>query len=128
MPEETEWVESNDRQAICQMLAQLFVHWKLTDDECLAVLGLLPEYHAVLARLRDCDPTALSPGSLARAGHLLGIHKNLRRLFPQDRELAYAWMKTNSLAFDDKTPIKVIGEKGLPGLLVVRAYLDAAAE
>lgn len=128
MPEETDWVESNDRQAICRMLAQLFVHWKLTDDECLAVLGLPPEDHAGLARFRDCDPVALSPGSLERAGHLLGIHKNLRRLFPENRELAYGWMKTNNLAFDGKTPINAISEKGLAGLLAVRAYLDAASE
>ena len=126
MPEETEWVESNDRQAICRMLAQLFVHWKLTDDECLAVLGHLPEDHAVLARLRNCDPTALGSGSLERAGHLLGIHKNLRQLFPQNRDLAYAWMETSNRAFDDCTPIDFIGRQGLAGLRTVRAYLDAA--
>ena len=127
MPEETEWVESNDRQAVCRMLTQLFVHWKLTDDECLAVLGLLPEDHTVFARLRDCDPTALSPGSLERAGHLLGIHKNIRQLFPHNRELAYAWMKTSNRAFEGSTPIDVISNKGLAGVLMVRAYLDAAS-
>ena len=126
MLEETEWVESSDWQAICRMLAQLFVHWKLSDNECLAVFGLPQEEHAVLTRLRNSDPTALSPELLERAGHLLGIHKSLRRLFPQNRDLAYAWMKTSNRAFEDCTPIVLIGKKGLAGLRTVRAYLDAA--
>ena len=91
------------------------------------MLGLPPEEHAALTRLSNGDPTALSPGSLERAGHLLGIHTNLRQLFPQNRDLAYAWMKTSNRAFEGGTPIDVIGEKGLAGVLIVRAYLDAAS-
>ena len=126
MLEETEWVESSNWQAISRMLAQLFVLWRLSDNECLAVFDLPPEEHAVLTRLRNGDPTAPSPGLLERAGHLLGIHKNLRRLFPQNRDLAYTWMKTSNRAFDDCTPIDFIGKNGLAGLRAVRAYLDAA--
>lgn len=126
MPEETKWDESSDRQAICRMLTQLFVLWKLTDNECLAVFDLPPEEHEVLTRLRNGDPRALNPGLLESAGHLLGIHKNLRRLFPQNRDLAYVWMKTSNRAFDDCTPIDFIGKNGLAGLQTVRAYLDAA--
>ena len=126
MLEETEWGESSDWQPICRMLAQLFVLWKLSDNECLAVFDLPPEEHDVLTRLRNGDPRALNPGLLESAGHLLGIHKNLRRLFPQNRDLAYAWMKTSNRAFDDCTPIDFIGKNGLAGLRAVRAYLDAA--
>ena len=128
MSNEVEIFEGTDRQAICRMLAQLFVHWKLTDEECLAVLGRPSEDHAVLTKLRNSDPTVLSARLLEQAGHLLGIHKNLRRLFPQNRDLAYAWMKTRNRAFKDCTPINLIGEKGLAGLWMVRAYLDAASE
>ena len=108
------------------MLAELFALWKLSDNECLAVFGLPQEEFAVLIGLRNSDPTVLSPALLERAGHLLGIHRNLRRLFPQNRDLAYAWMKTSNRAFNDFTPIDHIGKSGLAGLRTVRNYLDAA--
>ena len=53
-------------------------------------------------------------------------HKNLRLLFPLDRDLAYAWIKTRNRAFDNRTPIEVIREFGFAGLLMVLAYLDRA--
>ena len=129
MSDETEWGEINDRDAICRMLTQLFAHWKLTGDECIALLDLPPDdVQTGLTEPCHNHPMALTSGSLERAGHLLGIHKSLRRLFPQNRDLAYAWMKTSNLAFDGKTPINFICEWGLAGLLVVRAYLDAVSE
>ena len=63
-------------------------------------------------------PTAL--------GHLLGIHKNLRLLFPQNRDLAYHWMSTRNKAFDNLTPVDIVKEWGCAGLLMVRADLDRA--
>ena len=63
---------------------------------------------------------------MERAGHLLGIHKNLRLLFSQNRDLAYGWIKTRNLAFENRSPIEVIREYGFAGLLMVRAYLDRA--
>ncbi len=127
MSDETEWVETNDRDAICRMLTQLFTLWKLTGDECIALLDLPPDdVQTGLTEPCHIHPMALTSGSLERAGHLLGIHKSLRRLFPQNRDLAYAWMKTSNRAFEDCTPIVLIGKKGLAGLRTVRAYLDAA--
>jgi hypothetical protein len=42
-----------------------------------------------------------------RVGHLLGIYKNLRLLFPQNRDLADRWMSTRNKAFDNLTPVEV---------------------
>ncbi len=47
-------------------------------------------------------------------------------MFPADRDLAYAWMKTRNRAFDNRSPIEVIREFGFAGLLMVLAYLDRA--
>ncbi|MBU2719762.1 DUF2384 domain-containing protein, partial [Acidithiobacillus ferridurans] len=52
--------------------------------------------------------------------------KNLRLLFPHDRDLAYQWMTTRNRAFDHRTPVEVVREWGFTGLLMVRAYLDHA--
>lgn len=115
-----------DRGAIAKMLMKLFEHWQISTEEQLDVLGLSVANRAALARYRKGEPIAQSRDMLDRAGHLLGIHKNLRLLFPHNRDLAYAWMRTRNKAFEGRTPVEVIREWGFAGLLMVRAYLDRA--
>jgi len=115
-----------DRSAISKMLMQLFEHWKLTTEEMLNALGYSLTNRAMLTKLRHGAPISSSRDTMDRAGHLLGIHKNLRLLFPHNRDLAYAWMKTRNRAFDNRAPIEVIHDYGFAGVLMVHAYLDRA--
>lgn len=115
-----------DRKALAGMLMRLFDHWQLSTEEQLDALGFSTTNRAVLARYRRGEAIAASRDTIERAGHLLGIHKNTRLLFPHNRELAYAWIKTRNRAFDQRTPIEVIREFGFAGLLMVLAYLDRA--
>jgi hypothetical protein len=115
-----------DRKAIAGMLMKLFDHWRLSTEEQLDVLGFSPTNRAVLTKYRRGEAISGSRDTLERAGHLLGIHKNLRLLFPHNRDLAYAWMKTRNRAFDNLTPTEVIRKFGFAGLLMVLAYLDRA--
>lgn len=115
-----------DRRAISGMLMKLFDHWKLTTEEQLDALGFSTTNRAILTKYRRGEPISNSRDTLERAGHLLGIHKNLRLLFPHNQDLAYAWMKARNKAFENCTPIEVIREYGFAGLLMVLAYLDRA--
>lgn len=115
-----------DRGAVAKMLMKLFEHWQLTTEEQLSMLGLAQDNRSALSRYRKGVPIAASRDMVERAGHLLGIHKNLRLLFPHNRDLAYAWMRSRNRAFDGLTPAQTISEYGFAGLLMVRAYLDRA--
>lgn len=115
-----------DCGAIVRMLMQLFEHWQLETVEQLNSLGLSTNNRGALTRYRKGAPLSKNRDLLDRAGHLLGIHKRLRQLFPNYRNLAYAWMKTRNKAFENRSPIEVICEYGLVGLLMVRVYLDRA--
>lgn len=115
-----------DRSAIARMLMKLFDHWGMSTEEQLDVLGLSTANRAALSRYRKGEPIAQNRDMLDRAGYLLAIHKNLRLLFPRNRDLAYSWMRTRNKAFDGRTPVEVIREWGFAGLLTVRAYLDRA--
>lgn len=115
-----------DRSKITPMLLMLFEHWNLTSEEKLSALGLAIDNRAALTRYKKGDAISGSRDMLDRAGNLLAIHKNLRLLFPKNRDLAYAWMKTRNRAFHGNTPIGAIVEMGFPGLLYVRSYLDRA--
>jgi uncharacterized protein (DUF2384 family) len=108
------------------MVMALLDHWKLTTEDQAALLGLATNNRAALTRYRKGEPIGTSRDQFERVGHLLGIHKNLRLLFPHNRELAYRWMSSRNKAFDNLSPVDVVKEWGFAGLLMVRAYLDRA--
>lgn len=113
-----------DRGSISKMLMQLFEHWTISTEEQLDMLGLARDNRAALARYRKGAPMSASRDATERAGHLLAIHKNLRLLFPHNRDLAYKWMSTRNNAFEGRTPVNVVRDFGFAGLLMVRSYLD----
>ncbi len=115
-----------DRGALAKMVMALLDHWKLTTDDQASMLGLAAGNRATLTRYRKGEGIGASRDQYERVGHLLGIHKNLRMLFPQNRDLAYKWMTARNKAFDNLAPVDVVREYGFVGLLMVRAYLDRA--
>ena len=117
---------SEDRGALARMIMTLLDHWKLGTEDQAALLGIAASNRAALARYRRGEPIGTSRDQYERVGHLLGIHKNLRLLFPQNRDLVYRWMSTRNRAFDNLSPVDVIRDWGFAGLLMVRAYLDRA--
>lgn len=117
---------SEDRGALAKMVMTLLDHWQLPTEDQAALLGIATSNRAALTRYRKGEPIGTSRDQFERVGHLLGIHKNLRLLFPLNRDLAYRWMSTRNKAFDNRTPVETIKEWGFAGLLMVRAYLDKA--
>ena len=115
-----------DRGALAKMVMQLMDHWDLPTEDQLALLGLASSNRSALGRYRQGEPISQNVDQYARVGHLLGIHKNLRLLFPRNKEYLYSWMKTRNKAFENKTPVEVVKELGFMGLLMVRSYLDRA--
>jgi hypothetical protein len=111
------------RERLARMVTRLFEHWRLTTAEQAALLGLARENRATLSRYRKGEPLADSRDLLDRAGHLLGIHKSLRILFPADRDLAYRWMTTPNRRLAAR-PVDIVIERGFEGLLALRRYLD----
>jgi len=117
---------SQDRGALAKMVMTLLDHWKLSTEDQASLLGIATSNRAALSNYRSGKPIGTSRDQYERVGHLLGIHKNLRLLFPHNRELAYRWMTTRNKAFDNQTPVEVVKAWGFAGLLMVRAYLDRA--
>jgi hypothetical protein len=113
-------------EQIGPMIMTLFDHWKISTEEQTSLLGIAETNRAALARYRKGEAIGISRDQKERVGHLLGIHKNLRLLFPHNRELAYAWITTRNKAFQNLRPVDVIREFGFAGLLMVRFYLDKA--
>ena len=105
------------------MVSRLLEHWQLPAAEQAELLGLSAGNRSTLARYRRGEPLADSRDLLDRAGHLLGIHKSLRILFPHDRDLAYRWMSTPNRLLGAR-PVDIVIQYGFEGLLSIRRYLD----
>ncbi len=113
-----------ERRRLAKMVHQLFSHWRLDAASAAALLGLPSRARSTLSRYAAGAPLANQRDLLERVGNLLGIHKSLRLLFPQNRELVYRWMSTRNRALGDQRPVDIAREHGLPGLIALRAYLD----
>jgi len=115
--------QRENRERLARMVVKLFDHWQLSAPDQASLLGLSPASRATVARYRNGEPLADNTDLLARAGHLLGIHKALRILFPHDRDLAYRWVSTPNRRFGERTPLEILIQ-GYEGILAVRRYLD----
>ena len=119
-------IEPGSREArgrLAAMVTKLLEHWRLSTAEQAEVLGLSTGSRSTLGRYRSGEPLADNRDLLDRAGHLLGIHKSLRLLFPHDRDLAYRWVSAPNRRFGERAPIEIM-KQGFEGLLAVRRYLD----
>ena len=112
------------RERLGRMVVALLDHWGLGPADQATLLGLSAQSRSTVARYRKGEPLADSADLLARAGHLLGIHKALRILFPHDRDLAYRWVGTPNRRFGETTPLELMKKHGYEGILAVRRYLD----
>jgi transcriptional regulator with XRE-family HTH domain len=119
-------VDTTSREArgrLSTMVTRLLEHWDLSTAEQAAVLGLSAGSRSTVSRYRAGEPLADSRDLLDRAGHLLGIHKSLRMLFPHDRDLAYRWMTQPNRRLGTR-PVDLVLKHGFEGLLAVRRFLD----
>jgi hypothetical protein len=119
-------VDTTSREArgrLAAMVTQLLEHWQLPATEQAILLGLSTGSRTTLARYRNGEPLADNRDLLERVGHLLGIHKSLRMLFPHDLDLAYRWITQPNRRLGAR-PVDLVIQHGFEGLLAVRRYLD----
>lgn len=114
---------SEDRGRLARMVIRLFEHWGVSLPEQSGLLGLSTSNRASIARYRAGEPLADNRDLLDRVSCLLGIHKTLRIIFPQNRDLAYRWMSTFNRRLG-KRPVDLVLERGFEGLIAVRRYLE----
>ncbi len=114
-----------------QVLGKAF--WKLaslynfTREEQALLLGVKPENRQRLNSLQSKQEIPVDPDKFQRVGNLLGIHKSLRIMFPHNRELVYAWMKTPREIFHNQSALQFIADdpvNSFARLFTVRRILD----
>lgn len=113
-----------DRVELSRALVQIFDLWQLSTAEQTSLLGLSNVSRVSLTRYRDGNPLADHRDLIERACNVIRIYTSLETLFPDNHELALAWVKAKNRAFGNLTPISVMCENGYLGLVQVRRYLE----
>ena len=113
------------RKDLARVVSALFERWRLDGVAQLQLLGLSPESRKLLPRYRAGERALPAQRDiLDRAGFLLGIHKGLRFLFPEDETLRYGWVQRRNAALDHMTPLDVMRRDGLIGIARVARLVD----
>ena len=110
-------LKRNTRNAIA-----LFQHWGLkNDEECNLFGGISP---AQLAKFKKGTAFISGRDTIERVGNLLGIHKNLRILYPYNRDIVYQWIKGRNLKLHNLSPLAIMLEYGYIGIAQIRRFTD----
>jgi hypothetical protein len=101
--------------------------YHLGRKEQAVLLGTNPDNRKSLKDYESKQSIPLDPDKFFRVGLLLGIHKNLRILFPQNRKIVYNWFTTKQSLFHNLAPMDFIAQEPAQSLLrlaTVRRALD----
>ena len=114
------------RRALGKAFWNLATHYSLTQKEAAILLGI-KENRTRLAQLKKNNEIPDDPDKELRVSHMIGIHKNLRVLFPHNREVVYSWFKTKRDLLGGKSAMEYIAEdplQSLPRMFSIRRLLD----
>ena len=114
----------DERIVLARAVTKLFELWKLPSADQLMLLGLNESNRIALQRYAKGEALAANRDLLERVGHLLGIHKSLKLLYPHNPEIVTGWIASPTSTFDGATPIEIARRFGFAGLLMVRGVLD----
>ncbi len=115
----------DDFISLTRLIMTILDEWGLSATEQLKVLNL-PEKTPTRA-LRKYRTGVSFPKTqevYERLEHIVGIFEALRTSYPHNKQMAMIWMNKCNKHFVTRSPIAVISEDGLQGLVQVRAHLD----
>jgi hypothetical protein len=118
-------LNKDERKYQTELIMQLFAHWNLSIRQQAIALGLSSGTGTSIHNYKSGKgylPT--SRDIQDRIGHLLAIHKCLRRAYPFNNALVYSWIKTPNSDFNQQTPFDIMEQQGLLGVVEIRNYLE----
>lgn len=102
-------------------IVRLFGHWRLSDADAAALLGLAP---STFGRWKAGEVGPIDGETRIRLFHLLGIHRALTILFVEPRR-RNDWMSAPNAAFGGRSALDVLRGGTLDDVVRVRHYVDA---
>lgn len=110
--------------AMMRAFFNLAKRWALTDRQGRILLGSPAARTFARWKAGQTEPSRISRDTRERLSILMGIHKNLRYLFP-DPSRGYAWLRKPNQAFGGASALDRLLAGSITDLAAVRVYLDA---
>lgn len=83
-------------------------HYSIQGKEAAQILEVKFNRSGQFGRLKENHLIPEDTDKFWRILFLVGIHKNLRIIYPENRDIVYSWMKIPSQFFQGKTPLEFI--------------------
>ncbi len=110
--------------AMLRAFFNLVVRWRLTDRQGRILLGEPAARTYARWKAGQVEPSRISRDTRERLSMLMGIHKNLRSLFPAPSR-GYRWLRKPNRAFGGESALNRLLAGSVLDLAAVRTYLDA---
>jgi Protein of unknown function (DUF2384) len=121
------FADESDRARLSEVALKAFLAlikaWELTNAEASTLLGVSA---STLDRIKRGYRPTLGQDQLTRISALVGVYKGLHLLFADETADNWARRPNSGPLFDRETPIEAMIEGGIPRMLDVRRYIDAA--
>jgi len=123
MPESS----ADRRVALTNQIMHLLDSWGASGPQKVVLLGLPQDMRArKLERYRQDEAFPDTDIVNEHLEHLVGIADALRTSYPRNVEMCNLWLKKPHKRLENQTPLAIMTEKGLRGIIQVRAQLDCA--
>jgi uncharacterized protein (DUF2384 family) len=115
------------RLAVSKIVFNVLRGWSITEIDQINLLGFPKKTKPrVLQRYERDMPLPDDEETIERITHILEIAEALRTSYPRNYSMGTKWLKAPHRRFNQRTPIQVMLEEGVNGLIAVRADLDCA--
>lgn len=117
----------DQRVDLARVVMNVLDDWSVEGEDRVLLLGLPSDTKPrSLQRYRKDTPFPDDEDVYARIEHLIGIADALRTSFPRSVEAGAIWMKRRNARFDNRSPLRVMLEEGMGGIVYIRTHLDCA--
>lgn len=100
-------------------------NWQLAPAEMLNILGMSDEKSRNLAQYRKMQKSLPQTDEVfQRIDHIVGIADALRTTYPFSDQMRLVWLRKPHRRFSKNTPLSVILQEGVNGLMRVRIEVD----
>jgi len=115
----------DEKIALAAMVMSVLDGWGVPANQQIVLLDL-PEdtKNRSLRKYRENTPLPDSVETQKRIEHILGISSALRTTYPTNSQMGSIWLKQLHRRLGQRTPIQIMIEDGVDGLISIRAHLD----
>ncbi|MBK8454210.1 MAG: antitoxin Xre/MbcA/ParS toxin-binding domain-containing protein [Thiofilum sp.] len=115
---------SEELNVLTQQVLRQLDTWEISPEKSVQLLGVSEEVKPRQLQSYRTGLKTLSADSLERMGHIVGIGEALRTTYPFSAAMQIKWLNQVHRRFAGKTPLEVMMQEGVDGLLKVRVELD----